>query len=59
MKLHEYQSKELLEKYGVVVPKGEVATDGQTARRIAETFGGKCVVKAQVLICLLYTSRCV
>jgi succinyl-CoA synthetase beta subunit len=50
MKLHEYQSKDLLSKYGVVVPKGEVATDGATARRIAESLGGKCVVKAQVLM---------
>ncbi|MBS1713966.1 MAG: ADP-forming succinate--CoA ligase subunit beta [Armatimonadetes bacterium] len=50
MKLHEYQSKDLLEKYGVVVPKGQVATDGPGARAIAETFGGKCVVKAQVLM---------
>lgn len=50
MKLHEYQSKELLEKFGVPVPKGSVATDGATAKQIAETFGGKCVVKAQVLM---------
>lgn len=50
MKLHEYQSKELLEKYGVAVPRGKVATDGQTAESIAQEFNGKCVVKAQVLM---------
>lgn len=50
MKLHEYQSKELLEKYGVPVPRGKVATDGTTAKAIADEFGGKCVVKAQVLM---------
>lgn len=50
MKLHEYQSKELLEKYGVPVPRGKVATDAATAKTIADEFGGKCVVKAQVLM---------
>ncbi len=50
MKLHEYQSKELLERFGVVVPRGEVTSDPDEARRIAAGFGGKCVVKAQVLM---------
>lgn len=50
MKLHEYQSKDLLAKYGVSVPKGEVAHDAQGAREIAERLGGKVVVKAQVLM---------
>lgn len=50
MKLHEYQSKDLLESYGVPVPKGRTATDADTARQAAEALGGKCVVKAQVLM---------
>lgn len=50
MKLHEYQSKDLLAKYGVVVPGGEVATDKAGAKAIADKFGGKVVVKAQVLM---------
>ncbi|MBS1723216.1 MAG: ADP-forming succinate--CoA ligase subunit beta [Armatimonadetes bacterium] len=50
MKLHEYQSKELLERFSVPVPRGQVATDAATARKIAEELGGKCVVKAQVLM---------
>jgi len=50
MKLHEYQSKELLTKYGVPVPRGEVTSDATQAREIAEQFGGKVVVKAQVLM---------
>ena len=48
--MHEYQSKEVLAKAGVPVPRGEVAVDPETARRIAESLGGKCVVKAQVLM---------
>src|SRR5580704_15986596 len=50
MKLHEYQSKELLARYGVPVPAGDVTTDPEEARAIAERLGGKVVVKAQVLM---------
>lgn len=50
MKLHEYQSKELLSKFGVPVPRGEVALDKEEALRIAQELGGKVVVKAQVLM---------
>jgi succinyl-CoA synthetase beta subunit len=50
MKLHEYQSKDLLAKYGVVVPGGKVATNAAEAKAIADEFGGKVVVKAQVLM---------
>jgi succinyl-CoA synthetase beta subunit len=50
MKLHEYQSKDLLTKYGVPVPRGEVTSDPAQAREIAERLGGKVVVKAQVLM---------
>lgn len=50
MKLHEYQSKELFEKFGVAVPKGEVTRNPDEARKIAEELGGKVVVKAQVLM---------
>ncbi len=50
MKLHEYQSKELLSKYGVPVPAGDVTSDPAEARSIAERLGGKVVVKAQVLM---------
>jgi succinyl-CoA synthetase beta subunit len=50
MKLHEYQSKELLSRFGVPVPNGEVTSDPQEARAIASRLGGKVVVKAQVLM---------
>jgi succinyl-CoA synthetase beta subunit len=50
MKLHEYQSKELLSKFGVPVPDGEVTNDYSEAKSIAEQLGGKVVVKAQVLM---------
>lgn len=50
MKLHEYQSKALLAQFGVPVPAGDVTSDPDDAKRIAEKLGGKVVVKAQVLM---------
>ncbi|MSQ28918.1 MAG: ADP-forming succinate--CoA ligase subunit beta [Dehalococcoidia bacterium] len=48
MKLHEYQAKELLAKYGVPVPKSQMARTPGEAQTAAEAIGGKVVVKAQV-----------
>ncbi len=50
MKLHEYQSKQLFAKYGIPIPKGEVAMRPEDARRIAREWGRRVVVKAQVLV---------
>ena len=48
MKLHEYQAKELLARYGVPIPEGRVARTPDEAAEAAEALGGKVVVKAQV-----------
>ncbi|MEW5978028.1 MAG: ADP-forming succinate--CoA ligase subunit beta [Acidobacteriota bacterium] len=48
MKIHEYQAKSILAKYGVRVPKGEVAYSKEEARDIAKKLGGTVVVKAQI-----------
>ena len=48
MNLHEYQARDILRRHGIPVPPGEVATTPAEARAIAERFGGKVVVKAQV-----------
>ena len=48
MKVHEYQAKEILARYGVPVPKGNVAVTGDEAAAIAEELGVPVVVKAQV-----------
>ena len=48
MKIHEYQAKEMLAKYGVPVPKGGVASTPADAREIASQLGGRAVIKAQV-----------
>jgi succinyl-CoA synthetase beta subunit len=49
MKIHEYQGKAILSKFGVPVPRGEVAFSAQEAGDIARRLGGGIVVvKAQI-----------
>ncbi len=48
MKVHEYQAKSLLARYGVAVPRGEVADSAGQAREIAHRLSGRVVVKAQI-----------
>src|SRR5262245_30542024 len=48
MKIHEYQAKQILARYGVRIPRGEIAETKEEARRIAEKLGGTVVVKAQI-----------
>ena len=49
MKIHEYQGKEILRKYGVTVPKGIACMNVDEAVKAAETLGGPVwVVKAQI-----------
>ena len=47
MKLHEYQAKALLAKFGVAVPKGIVARTPEEAEQATADLGGRAVVKAQ------------
>jgi succinyl-CoA synthetase beta subunit len=49
MKIHEYQGKELLRKFGVAVPRGVVARTPDEAGRAAKELGTEVVVvKAQI-----------
>ena len=49
MKIHEYQGKTILQRYGVPVPRGEVVFTAADARAAAERLGGNVVVvKAQI-----------
>ena len=48
MKLHEYQAKEIMRRYGIPTPKGQVAQTPDEAYRIASELEGHVVVKAQV-----------
>src|SRR5262249_16472742 len=49
MKIHEYQGKELLRRFGVAVPRGLVAHSPEEAYHAAKELGGSVVVvKAQI-----------
>ena len=48
MKIHEYQAKAILAKYGVPVPRGEVVYTVEEAEAAAKKIGGSVVVKAQI-----------
>jgi succinyl-CoA synthetase beta subunit len=49
MKIHEYQGKEILKRYGVPVPRGIPCFSVDEAVKAAETLGGPVwVVKAQI-----------
>jgi succinyl-CoA synthetase beta subunit len=49
MKIHEYQAKEILAKFGVPVPRGEVVTKKDEAYAAAQRIGTPVVVvKAQI-----------
>jgi len=49
MDIHEHQAKDILAKFGVPVPKGDVAFTPEQASFFARQVGdGACVVKAQI-----------
>src|SRR6476619_4167731 len=49
MNIHEYQAKELLQKFGVATPRGKVASSPEEAEQIArELAPAETVVKAQI-----------
>ena len=50
MKLHEYQAKEMLAKYGVPVNEGHVAYTPDEAVEIARRIGRPVMIKAQVMM---------
>jgi succinyl-CoA synthetase beta subunit len=48
VKIHEFQAKAILARYGVPVPRGEVAHTPSDVADIARRLGGTVVVKAQI-----------
>jgi succinyl-CoA synthetase beta subunit len=46
--IHEYQAKDLLERYGVPVPRGEVVRSPDRVRQVVAELGETVVIKAQV-----------
>jgi succinyl-CoA synthetase beta subunit len=50
MKIHEYQAKEILARYGIPVQPGRIATTPAEAEAIAREFAVPVVIKAQVYV---------
>jgi succinyl-CoA synthetase beta subunit len=48
MKIHEFQARQILSKFGIPVPPAEVVRSADEAAAAYNKFGGMCVVKAQV-----------
>ena len=42
MKIHEYQAKDILARYGVPIQPGRVARTPEEAEAIARELGGAC-----------------
>ena len=49
MRLYEYEVKEILQKYGLVIPKGQIVESAEEASRFASHIRGPVVIKPQVL----------
>jgi succinyl-CoA synthetase beta subunit len=50
VKIHEYQAKDILGRYGVPVQPGRIAYTPEEAETIARELGGPVVIKAQVYV---------
>jgi len=50
VKIHEYQARQILARYNIPIPRGELAATPAEARSIAKSYGVPVVVKAQVLV---------
>jgi len=50
VKIHEYQAKDILRRYGIPVQPGKVASTPEEAESIAREFGEPVVIKAQVYV---------
>ncbi len=50
MKIHEYQAKEILRRFGIPVQPGKVAATPEEAEAIAREFNAPVVIKAQVYV---------
>jgi succinyl-CoA synthetase beta subunit len=48
VKIHEYQAKQILRRFGIDVPRGDVAFSSRQAGAEAARLGGKVVLKAQI-----------
>ncbi len=50
MKIHEYQAKDILARYGIPIQPGQIAYTPEEAEEIARELDGPVVIKAQVYV---------
>jgi len=50
MKLFEFEAKDIVQKYGVAIPKGSIANNPDAVEAIAKEAGKPVVLKAQILV---------
>ncbi|MFC1976867.1 ADP-forming succinate--CoA ligase subunit beta [Chloroflexota bacterium] len=50
MRLSEFEAKGVLQKYGIAIPRGDVASNAAEAERIAREIGKPVVLKSQILV---------
>jgi succinyl-CoA synthetase beta subunit len=50
MKLFEFEAKNILKKYGIATPRGNIASNPDEAEEIAGQIGKPVVLKAQILV---------
>jgi succinyl-CoA synthetase beta subunit len=50
LKIHEYQAKDIMARYGIPIQPGKVAYTPEEAEQIARELGGPVVIKAQVYV---------
>jgi succinyl-CoA synthetase beta subunit len=50
MRLYEYEVKEVFQKYGLAIPRGQIVESAEEARHFASQIGGSVVIKPQVSI---------
>ena len=50
MKLFEFEAKNILKKYNILVPKGDVASSPEEAEAIAREIGRPVALKSQILV---------
>lgn len=49
MRLYEYEVKEIFQKFGIVIPRGQTVKSAEEVSRFASHIGGPVVIKSQVL----------
>jgi succinyl-CoA synthetase beta subunit len=50
MKLFEFEAKDILKKYGILIPQGELVSKPSQAQKVVREFGKPAVLKSQILV---------